>query len=174
MPSENDKAEILVAAAEELSTGFRRSAHAVATGLFEDSLRQRLPPRCQRAPKQRAAVTIRSNALRSAHYSRDAWGRELAVKCCCEIRGLHSRFCLSRILWPRSFRQHTRCLLSWQNHHPCPQSPTMCFRVKGGAPGTYKLSGQAVIFDTWLPSRPRLTMLDAGTSVTMLSEACAR
>jgi hypothetical protein len=43
---------------------------------------------------------------------------------------------------------------------------------EGWALGTYKLRGQAVIFDTWKPSRRRLTMLDAGTPVTMLSGLC--
>lgn len=43
---------------------------------------------------------------------------------------------------------------------------------EGWAPGTYKLRGQAVIFDTWRPLRRRLTVLDAGTLVTMLSGLC--
>jgi len=40
---------------------------------------------------------------------------------------------------------------------------------EGWAPGTYKLHGQAAIFDTWKSSRRRLAVLEAGTPLTILS-----
>src|ERR1700690_2107465 len=43
---------------------------------------------------------------------------------------------------------------------------------EGWAPGTYRLRGQAVVFDTWRPTRRRLGVVEAGTSVTMLSGLC--
>jgi hypothetical protein len=40
---------------------------------------------------------------------------------------------------------------------------------EGWAPGTYKLHGQATVFDTWKPARHRIAVLEAGTPVALLS-----
>ena len=43
---------------------------------------------------------------------------------------------------------------------------------EGWLPGSHKLRGQTVIFDTWRSSRRRLAVLNAGTPVTLLSGLC--
>jgi hypothetical protein len=55
---------------------------------------------------------------------------------------------------------------------PPPSLPVITKDVlpgEGWAIRTYTLHGRAVIFDTWKPHRHRLTVLEAGTLVTMLS-----